>query len=169
MKAVGLVLILIVSLFFFNCGSSKTYTSIPKTFLIDNTKVKRIESVSFQKWVAGKEESGYGYHIEITQSRNNQMLQLQHIYFRGLKGDISLGKKNYVANLKNEVNKDIQLSSDSSDEYENTLPELGELPFLLNDNECVISYITNHTIKFIKFINIKEKPAEYYPSAKPRN
>ena len=169
MKSQNLITILLLAILFLNCGSSKKETTSSKTFVLDNAKVKLIDYVSFQKWVAGQEKGGSGYHIEIYQAKNGSTLQLEHIYFRGLKGDIILGKKGYTSTLKKRKENDIQLSTEPSDEYQNTLPTASELPFLINDNECVISYVNNDTVKFIKVLNLKEKPAQYYPSTKPRN
>lgn len=171
MNRVRFVLVLISGLLALNCNSLKNEkASVSRTFLIDNSKTKQIEVLSFQKWNAGQKQGGFGYDIEIIQSRSKSALQLQHIYFRGLKGTIQTGNgKEYIANLKSVPNTDHQLSLEASNAYNNSLPNLLEVPFLLNDNECVISYIDNHTVKFIKVVNLKEKETINYPSAKPRN
>lgn len=155
-------------LLFLTCNSAKKNLQTNKPLLINNAESNQISTVTYQKWVAGQQQSGSGYNLTINTSKQIQTLQLKDIYFRGLKGKITKTGNSYKATLKQPVKKDIQLSSDVLDEHKNSLPEASNFPFLLNDNECVISYIDSHTIKFIKIINLKEKPAEYYPSAKPR-
>jgi len=169
MKILSLVTLSILTLMLFNCNSSKKATQDENSLLIDNSKTKLIDYVVFQKWVAGQQQGGSGYYIEIYPVQNGKTIQLEAVYFRGQKGEITKGKKTFVANLKEELPKDIQLSSDPSDEYENSLPTDSKLPFLLNDNECVISYIDNGLVKFLKVKNLKEKPAEYMPTARPKN
>lgn len=159
MKVLGFVLVLLIGLTLTNCCTSqKNSASMPKTLLIDNAKTKLIASVTYQKWNAGQQQGGFGYYIEVSQPKNKLTLQLEHIYFRGLKGEIKLGKKGYKANLKN-----------ASDKDNSSLPDTLDIPFLLNDNECVISYINNDTVKFIKVVNLIEKATVNFPSVKPRN
>ena len=169
MKYIASIILLTLTVFVSSCGSSKERIKNQDSLLIDNSSVQLIEKVVFQKWVAGLEKVGSGYSIEIYPVKNGRTLNLKSVYFRGLKGEITLGKITYVSALKEKLIKDIQLSSKPSDEYKNTLPEVSQVPFLLNDNECVVSYVDNDTIKFLKVLKVKEKAAIYYPSAKPKN
>lgn len=168
MKTLKFLYLTLICVLMSACNASKD-SSKKDTLLQDNSEVNLIEKVVFQKWVGGLEATGSGYHMGIYPAKTGRTLNLKRIYFRNLEADIKIGKITYVASLKSLPKKDIQLSSNPEDEHKNTLPESKEFPFLLNDNECVVSYVSNDTIKFIKVNMVKEKEAVYYPSARPKN
>ena len=150
------------------CNASKE-SSNKEPLLQDNSEVNLIEKVVFQKWVGGQEATGSGYHMEIFPTKTGTTLFLKRIYFRGLEADVNIGKITYVASLKSLPKKDVQLSSNPEDEYKNSLPKSKTFPFKLKDNECVVSYMSNETTKFLKVYNTAEKQAVYYPSSRPKN
>jgi len=135
--------------------------------ILENSKVKIIESVSFEKWVGGIESAGSGYHLYIEVASDT--IQLDRIYFRSLKADIKKEHDGFKAYLKDNIKEDIVMSSNQIDELNNKLPNEEAFPFLLNDDECVISYFQNDVHKFIRVTNLIEKEVIKYPSAQPKN
>jgi len=60
------------------------------------------------------------------------------------------------------------MSNDPNAEFGNEMPEISQkIPFVLKDNECVISYKDGKTTKYFKVDNITEKDLIPYPSAPP--
>ena len=58
------------------------------------------------------------------------------------------------------------LSSDPREEYGNEIELEKEIPFKLEDNECVVSYMDGETIKYYKLSGVKEKPRANFPSVR---
>lgn len=125
-----------------------------------------------QAWSGGVEAAGTGIDIYIPASKSDGV-QLDSVYFRGkatkLEEKAFNGTVTYIGRFKSKPNasKDIIMSSDSKEEYKNTVEVLEKIPFDLKDNECVVSYMENEAIKYFKIENVIEKPRVNYPSARP--
>lgn len=133
-----------------------------------------IISVFAQPWTGGQPDSGSGINVQMTiQNLNKKNIQLLDFYFRGKQTkleDISTNNNGlYIARYLKEAEKEVVLHNNSQKEAQNQPPTLQPtLPFKLKDNEGVISYIENGTIKYYKLKNIVEKFPNFYPSA-PQN
>lgn len=157
------ILLLTIMTSFSQCSSSKTLQEkAPATF----------GEVYFQRWNAGIQGGGSGINLFISVEDANVVLD--SVYFRGKSAKLETKPQNkslYIAYFKTEFNqpKDIVMSSNPLDEYNNPLPiQKEKIPFTLKDSECVVSYKDGQTTKYFKIENITEKEVINYPSA-PNN
>lgn len=74
-------------------------------------------------------------------------------------------KKMIIANFVSAVKPDIILNINSSKEINNTVPKIKKLPFELNQNEAIISYILKGKTKYFKVKSIKKGKNVFYPKA----
>lgn len=169
MKLILFFCSLILIVFAVSCSSSCKIAKVKEGFIIENSEAKVIKKVTYQLWNGGTEASGSGYNMVIDLAKSDKKIELDNIYFRHSKAAIKTTTNGFKANLKIEKHKDIQLSSNPSDEYNNELPQKDAFPFQLNDNECIISYFENDRSKFIRVSNLKELETINYPSARPKN
>jgi len=172
----NLIVMLIVLACFSQCTSSKTVneeiTQEKNSLEFQEIVLFEIKQVQFQKWAAGIQGGGTGYHMYIDVVSNKDHVIFDSIYFRGLQAKIQIGKMNYFATLNSKVNKktDIEMSNDPNAEYGNKAPNIIlKFPFELKDDECAISYIEKEETKYFKIEGLNEKPALNYPSTLPKN
>jgi hypothetical protein len=156
----GLVLMSLFMVSFSQCSSSKQ--------IMDEAPIA-LEQVYCESWIAGIEGGGSGLNIFIPTS--NKTVVLDSVYFRGkaAKLEINSAKKMlYVGRFTSEINskKDIVMSNEPHDEYGNNTPQIDQkIPFELEDNQCVISYIENNKTKYFRVDNVIEKESIPIPSA----
>jgi len=152
--------LLIVSLT--QCSTSKGRMQIGQVELEEKPSFV-IGDVFFQKWIAGVQGGGSGYHLYMMVKENKRNVVFDSAYFRGVKAKLIISKMGYIATFNSALNQkqDIIMSANSLDEYGNIFPNG------LQTNECVISYYERDKIKYSKIENIKEKEAINYPSAPP--
>lgn len=126
-----------------------------------------------QEWTAGQKDGGSGTNVQITvQNVDSATYEFKDFYFRGSKTTLQdASTKNnglYVAYFINpiKIEKEIILHKDHKKEAGNEPPHLQEnFPFILENDEGVISYTENGNLKYYKLKNIVEKFPIYYPSA----
>lgn len=136
--------------------------------LVDNPPVALGEA-SCYNWVGGRAESGSGTMLTIPLENELSGVSLQQAFFRGKITDIDVvnTEDGWVAkaNFKKqrEEKPDIVMHADGMQEVGNQPPKIKEeFPFELEQDECVISYIEEETIKYYKLSNVKElKPKMY--------
>jgi len=122
-----------------------------------------------QTWVAGIKGGGSGINVFIPVEDNSVVLD--SMFFRGQKVKMEFNKQvklMYIGRFLTEFNqqKDIILSSDMKEESKNKSPILKEeMPFELNDDECIVSYIKGGKTLYYKISNIKMEQPLHYPSA----
>ena len=129
-----------------------------------------------QKWTAGVKGGGSGLNLFIqTDSKTYEHSVFDSVYFRGKYVKLEIKETNqglmYIGRFKTEFNqpKDIVISSDSNEEYDNQLPQKTEvIPFELKDNECVVSYIKDDKTLYYKISNVQQREPLSYPSAPNR-
>lgn len=129
-----------------------------------------IESIHFQKWIAGVQGGGSGIHMYITVKENKNKVVFDSVYFKGLSAKIELGKMGYFASFKTAFNqkRDVIMSNEKQAEFGNNLfKNKNKFQETLKDSECVIEYTENGIIKYYKYTEVIEKQAEHYPSAPP--
>ncbi len=154
-------LLLFVMASFSQCSSTKKLQSnAPMT----------IGKVYYQGWIAGVKGGGSGTNIFIPITNTNVVPD--SVYFRGRVAKLTtkfqdttlyIGRFNSPDNQKH----DIVMSSDSAQEYGNKMPEKRkEIPFVLKDDECVISYKEGNKIKYYKITNVTKKDMKHYPMSR---
>ena len=161
-KLAGLLILCIIMTSFSQCSSAQK--------IQENAPIAH-NQVYFQKWIAGVQGGGSGINIFIP--TKDTSVQLDSVYFRGKSTKLELttqGESMYVGRFFTDFNKrkDMIMSSDSKEEMVNELPEIPQkIPFELNDNECIISYLDGDKTKYFKIDNVVEKETIPYPSAPP--
>lgn len=131
-----------------------------------------------QEWIGGKEASGRGLMVKIPVSEI-EGYKINTLFFRGqqsyVKIETEAGQKFVVANLEQQSSRapqDMIVHGDAKEEFgnkpsKNGIKEKLAFPFTLEADEAVLSYIKKNTIKYVKVVGVKEKPALIY-SSKPR-
>ncbi|WP_452225508.1 hypothetical protein [Lacinutrix chionoecetis] len=168
MKLLTVLFVAIFSLSAMQCSNSKKAVTTNEMKIEKNASIEA-KGAYFQRWIAGQEAGGSGITLFFPNLINKNNYTLKQVYFRGMIGEIQIGKASYFASLKSEK-KDLIMSNEENAEYGNTLPNNSEpFPFKLKDTQCVISYEDNNTIKYIQIDGIVEKESQYYPTAPPKN
>ena len=116
---------------------------------------------------------GAGQGINIFIPAEDKSASLDSVYFRkqAAKLEFRPDLKQYIGRFTfNPKSKnDLVFSSDPKEEYGNEMPPIPKkIPFELEDNECVVSYLEGDEIKYYKIVNVVEKAMIAYPSA-PQN
>ncbi|WP_204344437.1 hypothetical protein [Psychroserpens algicola] len=155
----SLLLILTLMASFSHCSSAQK---------LQEKSPVQFGEVYCESWSAGVKGGGSGLTIFIPVSDTS--IQLDSVYFRGKGSKLETypDKPLYIGRFKTEINQptDLILSSDAKEEYVNKMPEKKEnIPFKLNDNECVVSYKKGEKIEYYKISNVVEKAPLNYPSA----
>lgn len=162
-KTIKIMLMLIAMVSFSQCSSSK------KT---QNSAPFEIGEAYYQKWIAGVKGGGSGINIFIPIISNPNNVMLDSVYFRGKQSKIeTVNKTLFIGRFKTATNtkKDIVMSSEPYAEYGNKAPSFTKKsPFKLNDDECVVSYIINNKVKYLKISNNFKKEHKIYQSAPPK-
>ena len=128
----------------------------------------------YQKWVAGVKGGGAGINLFIPISAESTLV-LDSAYFRGralkLEKSELEGKPVYIGRFLTDENKqphDIVMHEDPKKEVGNQPPMIPhKIPFELQKNECVISYLEDGKTKYYKIDQVKEKTMLSYPMAPP--
>lgn len=163
-RILNIFFVSIIIVLFSQCSSAqKLQENVPIEF----------GEVYFQKWVAGIQGGGSGLDLYVTKVTKKHSIEFDSIYFRGkvAKLEYKQESKILVGNFSASFNKkqDVILSDKPNGEFGNEAPIIPKgISFDLKDNECIISYKENNSIKYFKIQNIKEKQMLTYPSA-PQN
>ncbi|MFL0352929.1 hypothetical protein [Xanthomarina sp. GH4-25] len=160
----GFIFMAVILISFTQCSSAQ------KLQLQENVSFE-LGQVTFQRWVAGVQGGGSGIHMLINVVSNKNNVIFDSVYFRGYQTKIEIGKIDYIANFKTDLNQreDLIMSENGKEEFGNESPiKEANFPFKIADNECVISYLEKGTTKYLKVNNLVEKPKEDYPSAPPK-
>ena len=130
-----------------------------------------IETVYFQKWIAGQEESGSGTHFFIQfKTAFPENIKFKKVYFQGQESDLQSEDENiFTANFTNKSKQDRILDVDSEKEFGNKPPEISKTKYDLKPNEAILEFQKHNKILIYKLQNIKQQDLLAYPTAKPRN
>ncbi len=143
----------ILVLAFSCCSASKS------SIKLEQNPPFKITNAFYNTWVGGQPGvKGYSVQFEI----DNSNIVLDSIYFRNMSAKlqkaISTLKNVYIGTfiLPNRM-KDYILHSDPKKEFRNELPDISKkIPFQLNLNEAVISYIVENSTAYYKVTNVVE-------------
>ena len=142
----------VLSILFFQCSSAQK---------LSKTASFEIQNPYFQHWIAGVKNGGSGINVFISISKIENSTTIDSLYFRG--------HKVLLETKPNNPNLFIGRILTVANQNENFSPKTeAEIPFDLKENEAVIIYTENDKEKYYKIENIKEKHAEYFPSAPPK-
>jgi uncharacterized cupredoxin-like copper-binding protein len=147
------------------CGTCKTEK---ESFALTQNPPFTIKNSYYQNWVAGVKEGGSGLNIYASIDDMSEGVILKEFYFRGNSVEVKSSKNPvFVGYYKNDINKDVIMDSNSTNEAANTPPKFS--PFKLENNEAVLSYEYHHKMYYHKISNIEEKQIIAYPSSSPNN
>ena len=148
-----------------SCGTCKTEK---ESFALTQNTPFTVKNTYFQKWVAGIKKGGSGLNIYATIDEISEGVIMKEFYFRGNSIEVKSSKDPvFVGYYKNNINKDVIMDSNSTNEAANTPPKIS--PFKLENNEAVLSYEYNNIMYYHKISDIEEKQIIAYPSSAPNN
>lgn len=126
-----------------------------------------IDSVYFQRWVAGIQGGGSGtnFHVNL-KTPIEKDVTLEKVQFESYEASfVKISDTSYIAYIRTNSNQnDLILDENPEKEYGNKSPEIN-----LKPNEANL-FFTKNGKEFVKNLqNVKEKPMIAYPSVKPKN
>ena len=136
----------------FQCASPKV-----ATVNFEEQAPFKVKPAYFQEWYAGIKVGGTGINVFLPITDVSKNVQIEDVYFRNLKGKLTVKNGKYYALLKN-----------TSPNYTFTKSEApADYPFVIGDNECAISYKENGKTKYFKIIGLNEVAGTYYENGPP--
>lgn len=129
---------------FYNCSSTK---------MLQNHAPFEIREAYYVE-----SRSDINVYISIKSNPNN--ILLDSIYFKGKQAKLEHENNLFVGRFKSSIiqKQDIIMSNKPYAEYGNKIPKLPKkLPFELKNNECVVSYKEDKSIKYFKIENVVQK------------
>lgn len=115
----------------------------------------------YKTWAAGTREGGSGMNLFIPCVDLNTM-QLDSVYFRGKVAKLvpASNGEAYIGQFKkrDKYSNHIIMSNESGAEYGNQVPDLPKnIPFELEIDECIVSYLKAGKTVYFKISNIAHK------------
>ena len=150
-KFINIGLIILISIAFFGCGTSKIKAQNEHPF--------KVVEATYTNFV-GDQPDLVVTTLKIT--TNNPEIQLDTVYFRNnvtlLKREESDENSVFTGSFTtSNTPHDYNLDSDPKQEFGNKPPVIvSELPFKLTDNEAVVSYFYKDKIYYYKISAVKE-------------
>lgn len=129
-----------------------------------------IDSVYYQKWIAGIQGGGSGihFHVNFKKPLEGEVIleKVQFITYEAF--FVKSSDTSYVAFIKTNLNqKDFILDENPEKEYGNEAPKSNSLK---PDEALLYFYIPSRNKYVVRLAeNVKEKPMLAYPSRKPQN
>jgi len=151
-KIINIGLIILLSIVFFGCGTSKIKAQSEHPF--------KVVDATYNNFV-GEQPDLVRTVIKIT--TNNPLIQLDTVYFRNnatlLMREVSTEKAVFTGSFTtSNAPHDYILDSDPKQEFGNKPPVIvSKLPFELNDNEAVISYFYKDKINYYKILEVMQE------------
>lgn len=136
----------------FQCASPKIATA---TF--EEKAPFNVKPAYFQEWYAGIKVGGTGINIFLPITDVDKNIVIDEVYFRNLKGKLTLKNGKYYALLKNASPNYLFTKSKAPADY----------PFTIGDYECAISYKENGNTKYVKVMGLNEVAGTYYENGPP--
>lgn len=144
-----------------------TFTQCATSQKIDETAPLQFKDAYFQNWVSGVRGGGAGFMVYLPVDGTSD-IQLETVYFKGKEVKLSFDNSTSVYSGRytdpKTVRKDIVMSSDPKEEYNNKVSEIEEkIPFELKEGECIIAYVKNGAKGYFKLDKLPEKELKAYP------
>ncbi|KJD34139.1 hypothetical protein PK35_05280 [Tamlana nanhaiensis] len=163
-QTISAVILMLITMSFSQCASINTLEKNPSVTL---------KQVYYETWVAGVKGGGSGVNLFLPIQSNTNKSVLDSVYFQGKGTKLELiNQQLAVGRFKTEANRpkqDIIMSNEPYAEYgQNRLTYTPKIPFELEENECVISYLENGTKKYFKVDDVVFKKSRPIPSVKPQ-
>ena len=156
-KLLLIPIIALVMMSFTQCSSAQLDKKVPVT----------ITEAFYQDWVGGRPGSK-GTLVSIKLHNPDTKMTFDSIYFNNkavklqsnlIKNELTL-KGNFMVITKPN---DMIMHADSTKEFGNTAPKLAaKVPFELEKDEAVISYMINDKKRYFKVENIKKEKTLFY-------
>jgi hypothetical protein len=150
-KFISIGLIILLSIAFFGCGTSKTEAKSELPF--------KVMDATYSNFV-GEQPNLVITAIKIT--TNNPLIQLDTVYFRNnatlLKREVSTENSVFTGSFTtSNTPHDYILDSNPKQEFGNKPPAIvSKLPFKLTENEAVVSYFYKNKLNYFKISAMKE-------------
>ncbi|ALM08412.1 hypothetical protein SB49_11765 [Sediminicola sp. YIK13] len=161
--------VLILSIGLTSCSSQKKLqTEVPF----------EIGTATVQEWMGGKEESGTGYLVSVSVLNITKDVRFQEMFYHGQVVQVTTESHGHGLMVKGNFTlapqkPDIIMHADPRKEVGNQPPSMQkgytkDLPFDLEPQEAVLSYMIKNRVKYVKISGMKEKAPLIY-STKPKN
>ena len=158
LKAIILLLSVVTS----GCGGSKT-----SDIKFTKTPPFSISKIYSQKWVAGVQGGGSGTNLYVSIKNISEGVEIKEFYFgKKLTEAKHTSDDNYIGYFKNEINRDVIMDGNATNEAANIPPQ--KPLFQLAKNEAIISYSEKGIIYYYRISNIEEKEMLAYPQSNPK-
>ena len=129
--------------------------------------------VMAEEWVEAGENGASGTHLFIP-VEEGKAIPLDSVYFRGKAEKLEKIQRDsylvYIGRFKNKTDgqEDMILHADPEKEFGNKPPELGKkIPFELEDDEAVVSFMEKGKTKYYKIEDIKASVPVQLPEKQP--
>ncbi|CAI8317754.1 MAG: Uncharacterised protein [Polaribacter sp. SA4-10] len=138
-----------------------------KSISFDKKPPFKITEASYKNWVGGQ-PGVHGINVYINYT-SKTTIDFDSIYFRNQTGKLEIKKHpetnllvGYLNTSTTKNKKDLLLQKGDMKPYNTTNTEL-KIPFLLKENEAVISFTEAGTTKYYKVLNLKKEASDFYP------
>lgn len=145
------ILLALITFTIVSCSSSKE---------VSPNLSENIESIYYQKWIAGVKGGGSGinFHVNLNLPLEGN-IKLEKVQFDTYEGVFEkISETEYVANINTHQN-DLILDENPKKEYGNEAPKVS-----LKSNEANLIFSINGKEVIKNIQNVKEKPMIAYPS-----
>ena len=135
------------------------------TYKLEKKSILNFNESYYSLWSSGVKGGGSGFSIYLMMDKNSNLdkkdVKIQGIYFKEKYTTLKyqeLGK--YQAFIKADSNSDkLELESNIKDEKVEVKNE--KIPFVLKDNEAVVSYLIKEKLKYVKIELTKKKTMDF--------
>jgi|TARA_B110000908_G_scaffold99416_1_gene117421 hypothetical protein len=138
-----------------------------KSISFDKKPPFKITEASYKNWVGGQ-PGVHGINLYINYTSKNAV-DFDSIYFRNQTGKLEIKKHpetnllvGYFNTSTTNNKKDLLLQREDKKSYSTIKNEL-KIPFILKENEAVISFTEAGTTKYYKVLNLKKEASDFYP------
>lgn len=129
-----------------------------------------IETIYYQNWIGGQEQSGSGTHFHVFFKKPlPENCTLAKVYYLDRESFFESESTTHFVAYYFAPKKDLILDGESQNEYGNKAPILTEPKYKLNPGEVILEFHEGTTVRLYKVNNVGEKELVAYPQARPRN
>ncbi|ARV16018.1 hypothetical protein [Polaribacter sp. SA4-12] len=131
------------------------------TYKLEKKPVLSFTDSSYSSWSSGVKGGGSGFSVFLKMDESDTLddkkIELKGVYFKDKYASLKLqGLGSYQAFFKNKSNSD-RFVSDAQKDHKKEVSKEEKIPFVLNENEAVVSCLINGKQKYIKVVLTKKK------------